>query len=168
MEENEKKGSPILGTAGAMRPSEALQHVLEMTPDERNKHLECFASDGAKLLQGLSYTQIKTTPTANIQHPCHAWALSAGYESWGAALAEMRSGKVLCGQLNTVTARSVSMLGMELFIELVTNENLHIAFTEVGGCLLGERDRFPAELLEEQDAHAKRIKHKLESQGILK
>ena len=86
--------------------------------------------------------QLVHIPTAKIQHPCNTWALSAGYESWNAALVDMRAGKVLCGALHSRSPGSKSMLRLQLFMEQVTNEKLHIAVSEVGGCLLGERERF--------------------------
>lgn len=62
MGDNKTHVGRIFGTTGAMRQSDALQCVMEMTPDESNVLLQCFAPEGAKLLQGLSKTTIKPIP----------------------------------------------------------------------------------------------------------
>lgn len=41
----------ILGTTGVMRPSEAVQLVTEMTPEQINADLQCFSPEGVKLLE---------------------------------------------------------------------------------------------------------------------
>lgn len=62
MRDNKTPVGRILGTTGAMRPSEALERVMEMTPEESNTLLQCFAPEGAKLLQGLTMTKIAPIP----------------------------------------------------------------------------------------------------------
>ena len=62
MGDNITGGGRVLGTAGAMRSTEAMQRVMEMTPEEANTHLQCFAPEGAKLLEGLTMAKIKPIP----------------------------------------------------------------------------------------------------------
>ncbi|CAN7649469.1 hypothetical protein LJR129_005065 [Acidovorax sp. LjRoot129] len=79
-----------------------------------------------------------------IQHPCNAWAVSAGLPSWAAALDDMRAGKVLCGMLLAVSPHSKSTLGMQLFLEQVSKEDLHVVVSEMGECVVGLKSTFPA------------------------
>jgi len=92
-----------------------------------------------------------------IQHPCNAWAISAGLTSWAAALDDMRAGKVLCGTLHAVSPGSKSTLGLQLFLEQVSKEGLHVVFSEMGDCMAGLKSSFPAQLLAAQQAQAKAL-----------
>ena len=89
-----------------------------------------------------------------IQHPCNAWAVSAGLSSWAAALDDMRTGKVLCGTLHAVSPGSKTTLGLQLFFEQVTKQGLHVVVSEMGDCMVGLKNNFPAGLLAAQQAQA--------------
>lgn len=80
-----------------------------------------------------------------IQHPCNAWAVSAGLPSWSAALDDMRAGKVLCGMLHAVSPGSKSTLGMQLFLEQVSKEDLHVVVSDMGECVVGLKSTFLAQ-----------------------
>lgn len=93
-----------------------------------------------------------------IQHPCNAWAISAGLPSWAAALDDMRAGKVLCGTLHAVSPGSKTTLGLQLFLEQVSKEDMHIVVSEMGDCMVGLKSSFPARVQAAQKAQAKALK----------
>lgn len=92
-----------------------------------------------------------------IQHPCNAWAISAGLPSWAAALDDMRAGKVLRGTLHAVSPGSKTTLGLQLFLEQVTKEGLHVVVSEMGDCMVGLKSSFQASLLAAQQAQIKAL-----------
>ncbi len=89
-----------------------------------------------------------------IEHPCNLWAASAGCENWGQAVEAMQAGRVLVGNAPRV---GKTMIAFQLLHEEVDRLKLHTCSTEEGMLLIGLRESFSPEVLEDQRMQADRL-----------
>lgn len=89
-----------------------------------------------------------------IVHPCDAWSRSAGRADWNAAVAEMKAGAVIAGR---VPVGEKSMLGLQLLMERVEAEGMHIYVDAFGTVVLGLKKNFPQDILAAQDREIQRL-----------
>jgi hypothetical protein len=71
----------------------------------------------------------------------------------------MRAGKVLSGTLHAVSPGSKSTLGLQLFLEQVSKERLHVVVSELGECMVGLKSSSPAQLLADQEEQARALRY---------
>jgi hypothetical protein len=101
-----------------------------------------------RMLEGAS---VGSKQTQNIVYPCDSWAKSAGFDSWQAALSAMNDAHVLTGSMYAVSPGTKSMLGLQLFMEMVNKNGLHTFATEDGSVIVGHKANFPADILNAQE-----------------
>lgn len=111
-------------------------------------------------------TETPSADAANsgVLHPCNAWALSAGYESWQSALEAMHDGKVIRGSKFAVSRPGAkTVTSMQLFIEQVSEKAMHSHATDDGSLIVGLKSSFPTELIAEQEAWVKGLRDELQA-----
>lgn len=112
----------------------------------QRKPLALILTRATDLERGMN-TTTKIPPSANF-HPCNAWALSAGQQSWAAALEVMTAGRVLRGRAPMPGAKSMGF--MNLFFDEVHAQGLHGIADDLGMVRLGLRGSFSQEDLDRQ------------------
>lgn len=95
---------------------------------------------------------------AKIVHPCDAFAKRAGFPSWAAALAAMKSGKIV-----TATAPRIvrTTMDYDIFVKKIRDDGLMMIsppHDEFGIVSIGLRESFPTATLERVERDAEQRK----------
>jgi hypothetical protein len=104
-----------------------------ISPDE--------AQAGFRVKTTLSIADPAGSQGVLVEHPCDAFARSAGYPSWQVALVDMRAGKVVSGAGPRI---GKTMLSYNMFLKQIHADGLAIVVDDCGVVAVGLQSNFSA------------------------